>query len=211
MLRILIADDYPIVRLGVRRLIEGRLGWQVCGEARDGEEALALALRVKPDIAILDTPMPQMNSMALTRELMAEHPKLRVLLFAMHDDDNTMHTGVAAGARGIILKTDDEKYLAAAIAALAANRSYFSPPVREILLKRSVTRGNRSRLESFTPRELEVAQLIAEGEPNKGVARRLGLSVKTVEAHRCSILRKADVHTVGGFVRFAIKHHLIDA
>jgi DNA-binding NarL/FixJ family response regulator len=209
MLRILIADDHEIVRKGVRDLIEAHPGWEVCGEAADGQVALEIALREKPDIAVLDVSLPVLNGVALTRRLKQETPATNVLLFTMHDDDETVSGGLAAGARGYVLKTDSERYLEAAISALGANRPYFSAFVSELLLDAAINDRKRSRLESFTIRELEVAQLIAEGNSNKQIARNLEISIKTVESHRSAAMRKAGARTAAEFVRFAIKHNLI--
>lgn len=209
MLRILIADDHEIVRKGVRDVIEAHPGWEVCGEAADGQAALELALRERPDVAVLDVALPLLNGVALTRRLKQECPATNVLLFTMHDDDETVSGGLAAGARGYVLKTDSERYLEAAISALGANRPYFSSFVSELLLDAAINDRKRSRLESFTIRELEVAQLIAEGNSNKQIARRLEISIKTVESHRSAAMRKAGARTAAEFVRFAIKHNLI--
>jgi len=209
MLRILIADDHEIVRKGVRDVIEAHPGWEVCGEAADGQAALEIALREKPDVAVLDVALPLLNGVALTRRLKQECPATNVLLFTMHDDDETVSGGLAAGARGYVLKTDSERYLEAAISALGANRPYFSSFVSELLLDAAINDRKRSRLESFTIRELEVAQLIAEGNSNKQIARRLEISIKTVESHRSAAMRKAGARTAAEFVRFAIKHNLI--
>ncbi|MET0293527.1 MAG: response regulator transcription factor [Phenylobacterium sp.] len=209
MLRILIADDHEIVRKGVRDVIEEHPGWVVCAEAADGQEALELAMKEKPDIAILDVSLPILNGVALTRRLQKECPKVRVLLFTMHDDDETVSNGLAAGARGYVLKSDSENHLEAAISSLQVNRPYFSSPVSELLLDAALNERKKSRLESFTIRELEVAQLIAEGNVNKQIARRLEISIKTVESHRAAAMRKAGVRTAAELVRFAIKHNLI--
>jgi len=211
MLRILIADDHEIVRKGVREVIESHPGWTVCAEAGDGQTALDLALLEKPDIAVLDVSLPILNGIALTRRLQKDCPNTKVLLFTMHDDDETVGSGLAAGARGYVLKTDSERHLEAAISSLGANRPYFSSLVSELLLHAALNDRKRSRLESFTVRELEVAQLIAEGNSNKEIARRLEVSIKTVESHRAAAMRKADVRTAAEFVRFAIKHNLIQA
>jgi DNA-binding NarL/FixJ family response regulator len=209
MLRILIADDHDIVRKGVRDVVESHPGWEVCGEAANGQQTLELAHRERPDVVILDVSLPIMNGLAVTRRLRQETPESRVLLFTMHDDDETVSGGLAAGARGYILKTDSERHLEAAISALGANRPYFSPFVSELLLEAAVTERKRSRLESFTVRELEVVQLIAEGNSNKQIARLLGISIKTVESHRAAAMRKAGARTAAEIVRFAIKHNQI--
>ena len=211
MLRILIADDHEIVRRGLRSLIQAHPGWVVCGEARDGQEALDIALRESPDIVVLDVSLPILNGVALTRRLQTERPGVRVLLFTMHDDDETVGSGLAAGARGYILKSDPQVNLQAAISALGANRTFFSPLVSELLLDAARDQHKRSRLESFTVREREVMQLVADGNPNTQIALRLEISKKTVESHRACAMRKAGVRTVTGLVRFAIKHNLVEA
>jgi DNA-binding NarL/FixJ family response regulator len=209
MLRILIADDHEIVRKGVRDVVEAHPGWEVCGEAGDGDSALSIALREKPDVAVLDVSLPVLNGVAVTRRLKQECAGVNVLLFTVHDDDETVSSALAAGVRGYVLKTESERYLEAAISALGANRPYFSSFVSEVLLEAATRERRKSRIESFTMREIEVAQLIAEGESNKQIARRLEISVKTVESHRAAAFRKAHARSAAELVRFAIKHNLI--
>ncbi len=211
MLRVLIADDHEIVRRGIRDIIEAHPGWEVCGEAANGQDVLAMAVAEHPNVAVLDVSLPGLNGIAVTRQLRHSSPETEVLLFTMHDDDETVSGGLAAGARGYLLKTEGDDQLVNAISALGAHRPYFSAIVSELLLDAAVHERKKSRLESFTVRELEVAQLIAEGESNKKIARRLGISVKTVESHRAAAMRKAGVRTAAEFVRFAIKHNLIQA
>jgi|SRR5215217_563150 len=211
MLRILIADDHDVVRRGVRDVLESQADWMVCAEAVDGRQAVEMALREKPDVAVLDVSLPFLNGIGVTRQLRQALPRTEVLLFTMHDDDETVSGGLAAGARGYILKSDSDQQLIAAVTALSAHRPYFSDCVSELLLDAALHDRKKSRLESFTARELEVAQLIAEGSGNKQIARSLGISVKTVESHRAAAMRKAGVRTAAEFVRFAIKHNLIQA
>jgi DNA-binding NarL/FixJ family response regulator len=211
MLRILVADDHDMVRRGIRDVVENHQGWMVCAEASNGQQAIELALREKPDIAILDVSLPVLNGVALARLFQKDCPKVRVLLFTMHDDDETVSSAMAAGVRGYVLKSDTGTSLETAISALQANRPYFSSPVSELLLFAALNERKTSRLESFTTRELEVAQLIAEGQVNKEIARQLDISVKTVESHRAAGMRKAGVRTAAALVRFAIKHKMIQA
>jgi DNA-binding NarL/FixJ family response regulator len=211
MLRILVADDHDMVRRGVRDVIENHPSWMVCAEAANGQQAFDLSQREKPDIAILDVSLPILNGVALARLLQKECPKVRVLLFTMHDDDETVSSALAAGVRGYVLKSDTGVNLEAAISALQANRLYFSSPVSELMLYAALNERKKSRLESFTTRELEVAQLIAEGRVNKEIARQLNISIKTVESHRAAGMRKAGVQTAAALVRFAIKHKMIQA
>jgi DNA-binding NarL/FixJ family response regulator len=211
MLKILIADDHELIRLGVRDVVESHPGWEVCGEASDGNEALELACKHRPDILVLDVSLPLMNGLAVTRRLRQQMPSISVLLYTMHDEDDTISGGLAAGARGYLLKTDTAQHLEAAISSLGARRPYFSSSVSEFLLDAAVNDRKRSRLESFTMRELEVAQLMAEGNSNKQIARQLARSIKTVESHRAAAMRKAGVRSAAEFVRFAIKQNLIQA
>jgi DNA-binding NarL/FixJ family response regulator len=211
MLRIMIADDHEMVRRGVRDVVEAHPDWEVCGEAADGEAALEMALRHLPDVVVMDVSLPGSNGIAVTERLTREARSVHVLLFTMHDDDETISRGLAAGARGYVLKSDSGRSLEAAISALGAHRPYLSALVSDLLLDAATRGRKRSRLESFTTRETEIGQLIAEGHSNKQIALRLGRSVKTVESHRAAAMRKAGVRTAAEFVRFAIKQNLIQA
>jgi DNA-binding NarL/FixJ family response regulator len=211
MLRVLIADDHELIRIGVRDVVEAHWGWEVCGEASDGLQALELAFRERPDVMVLDVSLPTLNGLGVTRRLRQELPETAVLLYTMHDEDETISGALAAGARGYLLKSDSAKNLEAAIASLAARRTYFSSTVSEFLMDAAVNDRKKSRLQSFTMRELEVAQLIAEGNSNKQIARMLARSIKTVESHRAAAMRKAGARSAGEFVRFAIKQNLIQA
>jgi DNA-binding NarL/FixJ family response regulator len=211
MLRVLIADDHELIRRGVRDVVESHSGWEICGEASDGQEALDLAFKERPDVMVLDVSLPTMNGLGVTRRLRQDLPNTAVLLYTMHDEDETISGGLAAGARGYLLKSDSAQNLEAAISSLGARRTYFSSTVSEFLLDAAVNDRKKSRLESFTMRELEVAQLIAEGNSNKQIARKLSRSIKTIESHRAAAMRKAGVRSAAEFVRFAIKQNLIEA
>jgi len=209
MLRILLADDHAIIRKGLRNVIESHPGWEVCGEASDGRRALDIALRERPDIAVLDVAMPGLDGIELTRRLQLECPSVRVLLFTTRDDAATVSRGLAAGARGYVLKTDSERHLEDAIAALEANQPYLSSLVADRVRAGAASERRPSPPTGFTARELEVARLVAEGNSNKQIARRLNIGVKTVESHRAAAMRKAGVHTAAELVRFAIRQNLI--
>jgi DNA-binding NarL/FixJ family response regulator len=211
MLKVLIADDHELVRIGVRKVVESHIGWEVCGEAADGRRAVELALQEKPDVAVIDVSLPLLNGVAVTRQLCQELPGVAVLLLTMHEDPETISGGLAAGARGYLLKLDAASHLESAISALGARMPYFSTLVSEVLLDNIVSKRDRPRLEHFTVRELEVGQLIAEGNSNKQIARQIKRSVKTVESHRAAAMRKAGVRSAAEFVRFAIRHNLIQA
>ncbi len=132
-MRVLIADDHPVVRRGVRDIIEMQPGWDVCAEASDGSVVVELALETKPDVVVMDVSLPRLGGLEATRRLKAALPEVEVLIFTMHDDDKTIAGGLAAGARGYLLKTDADGHLVAAITALAAGRPYFSPFVADHL------------------------------------------------------------------------------
>jgi DNA-binding NarL/FixJ family response regulator len=210
VLRILIADRHEIVRRAVAEIVRSRADWEVCSEAADGDTALEQALEEQPDIAVIDVSLPLLDGVTLTRRLAVEASRIRVLLFTAHDDHETIRNGLAAGARGYLLKSDSVAGVEAAISALAANRTYFSPAVSEALLEAAMDKGKRTTmLERFTPRELAIIQLIADGDGNKAIAGKLDISIKTVESHRGSAMRKAGCRTVAEFVRFAMKHNLV--
>jgi DNA-binding NarL/FixJ family response regulator len=211
MLRVLIADDHEIVRHGVRNLIAAHPGWEVVGEAGDGRQAAEVAAKSQPDVAVLDVALPLLNGIAAARLIRKSSPRTRLLLFTMHDDEETVQQALLTGVRGYVLKSEGEKRLEEAISALGAGRPYFSSGIAQVLVSASLSEPKRSALELFTTRELEVAHLIAEGYSNKAIARQLHISVKTVESHRTAVLRKAQVHTAAEFVRFAIRHNLIRA
>jgi DNA-binding NarL/FixJ family response regulator len=207
MLRILIADDYEIVRHGIRALISSNSNWQLCGEAHSGTSAYAVAIREKPDIVILDVSMPGLGGISLARLLREDLPETMLLAFTMRDDADTVKAALSAGVKGYVLKTDGEKQLAAAINALGAKRSYFSPAILDFITDAAANDGGGAA--GFTVREVKVTELIAKGMSNRAIADLLGISVKTVESHRASALRKAGVHTGPELVRFAIRHQLI--
>ena len=192
-------------------MIENHSGWEVCGEAGDGELAWAMAREAAPDVAIVDTCLPIVGGIALTARLREDCPGTRVLMLTKLADDDTVRRALQAGARGYILKNDAERVLEDAISVVGANRPYFSSVVSEMLLERAKGGARRDRIRGFTPRELEVAQLIAEGQSNRTIATSMGVSVKTVESHRTAAMRKADVTSASQFVRFAIRNSLIQA
>lgn len=206
MLRILIIDPHPIVRRGIRTLVEGHSDWEVCGEACCEQEARVRALDV-PDVVVLD-PLTFVDGVldALTLGMLG----VATIIYTMRSDSYGIREGLAAGARGYVLKSDSATNLEAGIAALARGRPYFSPTVSEELLSVGMLRSKPSR-ELFTVREIEVAQLIAEGFSNGQIAHKLGRSIKTVESHRASAMRKAGARSAADFIRFVVRNKLIAA
>ena len=210
-LRILIADDHAIVRRGLRDLIEHHIGWEVCAEASDCEGAIRFGLQERPDIAVLDVAMPGLGGLAVAIRFRELLPDTRVLMFSMHDEDETVRASLVAGARVYLLKTDAERHLEAAILALQGRRAYFSPAIAELVMLDAFNTGNgrRERIARLTPREIEIVQHIADGMGNREIAAALNVSVKTIETHRAAVMRKIGARSAGEVVRFAIKHSLV--
>jgi DNA-binding NarL/FixJ family response regulator len=213
MLRILLADDHDIVRRGLRGLLEQQPGWSVCAEAANGREAVELAREHRPHVAILDLTMPELNGLEATRRIRQELPETQVLVFTMHDSEELLRGVLRAGARGYLLKSDAARQLVPAVESLSQRKAFFSGRVSEVLLEGFLDserrRSDELGAERLTAREREIVQLLAEGKSNKDVARALDLSVKTVETHRASVMRKLDLHSIADLVRFAIRNHMI--
>jgi DNA-binding NarL/FixJ family response regulator len=209
--RVLLADDHDIIRRGVRTLLETRQDIQVVAEVASGRQAILLARETRPDIAIIDYSMPELNGRDVTLELKREFPRIEVLVYTMHDREDTVTEVLHAGARGFVLKSDPEKHLFAAIDALAVNRPYFSPSVSETLLQQFLRAKPHDDFSILTHREREVVQLIAEGKINKQVAQLLNISVKTVETHRSTVMQKLKLRAAADLVRYAIRNRIIEA
>jgi DNA-binding NarL/FixJ family response regulator len=214
-LRILLADDHEIVRRGLRSLLEKHEGWEVCGEASDGREALAMAQQLRPDVVIVDIGMPHLNGLDTTRQLLQLDPHFKVIVLTITDSDQVIREALNAGARGFILKSDAARDLVSAVEALQSKRMFFTPRVNDLVLAgfldkgHAVTRNEVPNLPVLTAREREVTQLLAEGKSSKEVATLLNLSTKTVETHRSNIMRKLSLHSIRDLVVYAIKNNII--
>lgn len=208
-LRILIADEQPIVRQGLRHVIEANSAWSVCGETADGNEAIAIALREEPDIAVIALSIPDAGGISVTRRIVETGSVTRILLYGGREGGAQVAAGLAAGASGYVLGTDSPQDVRAAIASLAARRRYLSPIVRS-LLREIRSHGDANGAAAFTTREREVTQLIAAGQSNRQIAQALGKSIKTIESHRASAMRKAGVNCVAQLVLFAVKHQMAE-
>jgi DNA-binding NarL/FixJ family response regulator len=208
--RILIADDHAVVRAGLRTLLESRPGWEVCGEAADGRDAVEKAGKLKPDVAVLDIGMPLLNGVEATRRLRTQSPETEILILTMHESDDLVQQVVAAGARGYILKDDADRVLLAAVEALRKHKPYFSTRVSTVVdADEDSAESGRPARSRLSPREREILQLLAEGKSNKDVANLLGISVNTAEAHRANIMMKLDLHSVAELVHYAIRNNII--
>jgi DNA-binding NarL/FixJ family response regulator len=214
-LRILLADDHEIVRRGLCSLLLKHEGWEVCGEASDGREALEMAKRLKPDVVIVDIGMPSLNGLDTTRQLMQYDPQFKVIVLTITDSDQVIREALDAGARGFVLKSDAARDLVSAVEALQSKRMFFTPRVNDLVLAgfldkgHVVARNEAPNLPTLTAREREITQLLAEGKSSKEVATLLNLSTKTVETHRSNIMRKLSLHSIRDLVVYAIKNNII--
>jgi len=214
-LRILVADDHEIVRRGLCALLQKREGWEVCGEASNGREALEMAKQLKPDIVILDIGMPFLNGLDTARQLLQHDPQSKIIVLTVTDADQVIREALDAGARGFVLKSDAARDLVSAVEALQGKRMFFTPRVNDLVLRGFLDRGHtvssneRPDLPTLTAREREVTQLLAEGKSSKEVASLLNLSTKTVETHRSNIMRKLSLHSIRDLVVYAIKNNII--
>jgi len=207
---VLVADDHAIVRTGIRHVLEGEPGFTVVGEAATGPETLALALEHRPDVAVLDISMPGQSGLSVTAELRRHCPDTRVLILSMHDNTEYVLESVRAGAHGYLLKDTAATELRGAVRAVAQGESYFSPPIASRLS--AVVRGDLAveasparLLAQLTGREREVLIGVTRGLTNKEIAAELGISHRTVETHRESLMRKLSLRSVAELTRFALE------
>jgi DNA-binding NarL/FixJ family response regulator len=193
-MRVLIADDHGIVRSGLRLLLERQADIEVVAEAADGAEARELAIRERPDLAILDVKMPKLTGLQATREIKAQAPEVSVLILSMHDEERYVSEALKAGASGYVVKTQADTDLVAAIRAIERGEPFPVPEAQDTL----------------TPREEEIVKLVAEAHTSKEIAAILHLSEKTVENHRANAMRKLGMRDRVELVRYAIRRGLIE-
>jgi DNA-binding NarL/FixJ family response regulator len=211
--RVLIADDHAIVRRGLRTLIESQSEWEVCAEASNGRHAVERAADVKPDIAILDIGMPELNGLDAARQILKANPQTQVLILTMHQSEEVVAEVLKAGARGYVLKSDADEHLVAAIDSLLKHKPFLSSNVTDIILSDYLNRRGDTNIEPqsrITAREREIIQLIAEGKSNKEVAQILNISTRTVETHRAHIMHKLDLTSLGDLVRYAVRNRIVE-
>lgn len=213
MIRVLLADDHTLVRAGLRKLLESIPDLEVVGEANDGLALLALVEQLRPDLVLMDIAMPGLNGLEATARLLKTWPDTKVVILSMHQSEEYVRQALRNGAAAYLLKDAAPAELDIAIKAVRRNETYLSPAVSKGVVSDYVQRlrGEESPSAQLTPRQREVLQLIAEGHSTKEIARRLDLSVKTVDTHRSQLMRQLDIHEVAGLVRHAMRIGLISA
>jgi DNA-binding NarL/FixJ family response regulator len=210
-LRILLADDHIVVRRGLRALLETNPDFVVCAEADNGRQAVELAIEHKPEVAVIDISMPVLNGVEATRQIRIAAPATEILVFTMHDSDELISEVLRAGARGYLLKSDCDNHVIDAVATLARHLPFFSSQVSEALLASFNSGLPVGHANFLTTREREVVQLIAEGNSNKTAAFLLDVSIKTIETHRSSAMRKLGMRSTAEMVRYAVRNKLVEA
>lgn len=213
---VLLAEDHLIVREGLRALLKLEKDLKVVGEADNGREAVELAGKLCPDVAVMDIAMPLLNGMEATRQVLQASPSTKVLMLSAHSDDAYVDQVMALGASGYLIKQTASHVLPEAIREVHQGRNFFSPEIsrrRDNKTRKALDRGEAPRKAParLTSRETEVLQLIAEGKPNKETAELLHISVKTVEKHRQSLMEKLDIHDTAGLTRYAIASGIVES
>jgi DNA-binding NarL/FixJ family response regulator len=214
-LRVLIADDHDLIRRGVRDLLATREGWQVVGEACDGADAVRKAVSLRPDIAILDFSMPELNGPGAAAQIAKQVPETGVVVLTMHDSEQVMREVLQAGARGLVLKSDADRDLLEAVEAVSKKRHFFTRRLSELVLggylagTAPVKARVKGEAKELTHREREVMRLLAGGMSSKEAAGQLQISIRTVESHRININRKLGFNSIASLVHYAIRHGIV--
>jgi DNA-binding NarL/FixJ family response regulator len=210
LIRILLVDDHDAVRRGVQTMLESHPGWEVCAEASNGRTAVKLAQQLKPNIAVIDLELPDLNGLEATRQIKKELPEVEVLIYTMYETEELIRKVLAAGARGYVLKSDAGQHLTEAVEALSRHKLFLTPVASETVLESFLKSTRHEREDSvLTNREREIVQLLAEAKANKEIAAALCISVKTVETHRASIMRKLGINSIVALVHYAIRNNLV--
>jgi DNA-binding NarL/FixJ family response regulator len=212
MTTIVLADDHPVVRQGMRALLEAEPDFRVIGEAGDGLEAAALVERLQPDVLVLDLMMPGLSGLETTRHVQKRAPRTRVVILSMHADESYVHEALRHGAAGYMLKTSNPTDLILAVREVAAGRRYLGPPLSEHAIEAYVRKTGGTPpdpYETLTAREREVLHLAALGHSNAAIADRLGISRRTVETHRARVMDKLGLRNQADLIGYAIRRRII--
>jgi len=209
IIEVMLVDDHPIVRQGIKSILSQEPNIKVVAEASDGSEAIKLAKEKQPDVILMDITLPHMNGLEASYQILKHNKDMKILILSMHENRAFIEKAVGYGIKGYILKESAADDIVPAIREVYAGRFYFGSKVSDFIMNDYVsTKKKRLKLKSvsiLTPREREILQLIAEGVNNKEIARRLNLSLKTVFVHRNNIMQKLDIHTQAQLIRFALK------
>jgi DNA-binding NarL/FixJ family response regulator len=211
-LRVLLADDHDLVRLGLQSIIEKQSGWKICATATNGRDAVTLAKKHQPDLAILDMSMPGLDGLEATRQIRKGAPECEILIFTGNDSDALIRNAYDAGAKGFIHKAEAGKYLLDAINSLAEHRPFFTDRVSEVIFARfnkPRERGEPVETERLSGDERELLQLLADGHSNRTAAKKLRSSIRTVENQRAEIMRKLKLNSFADLVRYAVRNEII--
>ncbi len=212
--RLLIADDHPLIRSGMRALLERSGDFEIVAEASDGYEAIEMALTHKPGVILLDVGMPRLSGIDAAQTLSEKLPATKIIMVSMHSDEGYVLRALKAGARGYLLKASPEADVLAAVRAVAAGNAYFSPSITRLLMEEYVTevrrRGVEDSYDLLGLREKEVMNLLVSGKSNKEIAEMLHVSVSTVETHRNNILQKLHLHNLAELILYAVRKGLIN-
>jgi len=205
---IVMADDHPVIRQGIRKLLEGE-DFDIVGEGANGRDAVRLAEQHRPDIMVLDVAMPTLNGIGAVSEIARVSPRTKIILLTMHTDEHHVLEALRAGVKGCVSKTQAPEHLLQAISEVHAGGVYLSPSVSGVVVQGYLA-GTEATAERLTAREQQVLQLIAEGKTTKEIAVILGVSVKTAESHRGTLMSKLDLHSAAELVRYAIRRGLVE-
>ena len=210
IIKVLVADDHPVVRKGLQSCLARHGHIRVVGEAADGDEALRMTRELKPDVVLMDISMPGMNGLAVTEVLRKEAPEVKVLVLSIHRNKDAIFRVIQAGAHGYVSKEAPSEEVLRAIQSVHEGEPYFSEEIARAALNEFVTSGGKKEpFSQLTSREREVLVLIAEGQSNKEIADRLGIGVRTIETHRERIMRRLNIHSVAGLTKYAIANGLV--
>jgi DNA-binding NarL/FixJ family response regulator len=213
MISIVLADDHPIVRQGLRALLQAEPDFRIVGEAGDGLEAAQLVERLQPDVLVLDLMMPGLDGLAVTRQVSQRAPHTRVVILSMYANEAYVLEALRAGAVAYVLKASNSAELVRAVHEVTAGRRYLSPPLSERAIEAYLEKAEAAALdpyETLTAREREVLHLAAEGRTNAEIARRLTISPRTVEMHRSSLMRKLGLRSQADLIRYALRRGIIE-
>jgi DNA-binding NarL/FixJ family response regulator len=210
-IRIILADDHKVLRHGLSQALKNEADMEIVGQAENGHEAIRLTQELRPDVIIMDIAMPELNGIEATRQIIKDHPKIKIIALSMHSSKKFIHEMFKAGAKGYLLKDCEYAELINAIRTVNSNKTYMSPSITGVIIDDYMLQSDGDKSNAFevlSDREREVLQLIAEGKTTKQVARVLHVSPKTVEGHRTRIMHKLDIDNVASLTKYAIKEGL---